>query len=71
MLKWTGGKWGQEQGDQVGRIKEPGLIEEMWGKTDGTEGHLRDGMDTKSNGNFLKHMDTVLTMSPSNEGDRI
>jgi hypothetical protein len=60
MLKWTGGKWGQEQGDQVGRIKEPGLIEEMWGKTDGTEGHLRDGMETSCIGNVLKYGKVIL-----------
>lgn len=36
----------QDQKDQVGRGREDGLREGMWGKLAKTEGHLRGGMKT-------------------------
>lgn len=40
----------------MGRVREISLMAEIWGKTEGTEGHLRDDMEVSTfNGNFLRH----------------
>lgn len=41
----------------------------MQGETTGTEGHLRDDMETSFSGNILKSIEVILMKSPTNEGD--
>lgn len=52
------------------QTQELELREEIWGETAGIEGHLRDDMEIKCNGNFLKYVKMILMRSPNNGEDQ-